>query len=142
MKNINFFSEEINFDIPRKNFLRAWVNKTVADYDKSITTINYIFCDDEFLLRINQQYLQHDTYTDIITFDQTTDPQTIEADIFISVPRVESNSKKFSVSFEDELHRVIIHGLLHLLGMSDKTEAEKINMRKKENHYLDLRSKI
>ncbi len=139
MEKIQFFPENIDFTIKQKKKLRGWVKKTIEHHHKKINTINYIFTSDATLLSINKEFLTHNTYTDIITFDQSSDPNQIEADIYISVERVKENAKKLAISFEDELHRVMIHGILHLLGYSDKEKCQKEEMRKKENHYLALR---
>jgi rRNA maturation RNase YbeY len=108
---------------------------------KVLSNINYIFCSDDFLRVINIQYLNHDSYTDIITFNTGSDSGSgvIDGEIYISVPRVTDNAKKYKVEFNDELHRVIIHGVLHLIGYGDKNPHEKSLMRKKENAYLSLR---
>lgn len=103
-----------------------------------MTSVNYIFCSDDYLREINIQYLKHKTYTDIVTFNYGTTDQ-IEGDIFISVDRVKENAQKFNTELETELHRVIIHGVLHLIGYSDKSKTEKALMREKEDTYLSLR---
>ena len=139
MESIHFFNEQINFTLKNKTKIRTWIRQTVRTHHKKISSLNYIFTSDEYLLEINQQYLRHDTFTDIITFDQSSDQNNIEADIYISIERVSSNAKKLKSTFEDELNRVMIHGVLHLLGFKDKTKADKEEMRKKENHYLALR---
>jgi probable rRNA maturation factor len=102
----------------------------------SIEEVNYIFCSDEYLLQINQAHLNHDTYTDIITFQYTSPPASVSSDIYISIERVKENSQIFSVSFRRELSRVILHGALHLCGYKDKSRAEIATMRAKEEHYL------
>ena len=139
MGNIHFFSEDINFILKQKIRLRSWVELVIKQNDKKLQLVNYIFTSDKYLLHINKEYLSHDTLTDIITFDQSSDSNLLEADIFISIERIKENSKHLNTSFAEELHRVMIHGILHLLGFSDKGEPEKKEMRKKENHYLDLR---
>jgi len=101
--------------------------------------VNYIFCSDQYLLKINQEYLNHNTYTDIITFENTEETGKLEADIFISIDRVKENAQKLASNSDSELHRVIIHGVLHLLGFNDKTEADKNRMREKEDACLSLR---
>ena len=102
----------------------------------SIENINYIFCSDEYLLNVNQEHLQHDYYTDIITFDLSDVKGQIVADIFISVDRVRENSLDAKTTFDNEMHRVLVHGLLHLIGYNDKTESEQSVMRSKENYYI------
>jgi rRNA maturation RNase YbeY len=139
MKNIQFFTEDIHFTLKNKNKVREWIISVLSHNEKQPQSINYIFTSDNFLLSLNKKYLDHDTLTDIITFDQSTNIGLIEADIFISIPQVKENAKKLNTSFMEELHRVMIHGILHLLGYNDKTLAEQKEMRKKENHYLALR---
>jgi rRNA maturation RNase YbeY len=135
--SINFFSEDIAFELENKHTIIRWINQVIEDHKSSLGTINYIFCNDEYLLRLNKQYLDHDTYTDIITFDYST-PKVLSGEIYISIDRVEENSIKFKSTFLNELHRVIIHGILHLTGQGDKTEKESKIMRSKEDHYLNL----
>jgi len=101
--------------------------------------LNYIFCSDAYLLQINQQYLNHDTYTDIITFDNSETEKVITGDIFISIERIRENAAKYNITEADELHRVIIHGALHLLGYKDKTAVTKQKMTEKEDFYLSRR---
>ncbi len=139
MAAINFYSEDIEFTISQPRKLSSWIRNTILKEKKKLKELNYIFCSDEHLRNINIQFLKHKTYTDIITFDNSEDRNKIEGDIYISIQRVEENAIKFKTSFEDELHRVIIHGVLHLLGYSDKTSIEKAAMRKKEDLYLSLR---
>lgn len=132
---INFYSEA-NFTLQDQDFYIDWISASVEKEDGKIGTINYIFCDDEYLLNINQQHLNHDYYTDIITFDYSED-NVISADIFISIDRVVENSVDYNTMFDLELARVMIHGILHLLGYDDHNEDERIEMRKKENQYLE-----
>ena len=139
MKVIHFYSKGIPFIIKHKTKLRSWIHNTISDNQKKPLLINYIFTTDKYLGEINKDFLKHDTYTDIITFDQSSDPYQIEADIFISVERIKENAKNFNVTFTNELHRVMIHGILHLLGYKDKNESQRAEMRKIENHYLALR---
>lgn len=139
MNNIHFFSEDIHFDLKKKTKLRKWIESTINHNKSKLISINYIFTSDKYLLEINKHYLNHDTLTDIITFDQSSKKNLIEADIYISIERVKENSETLNIAFIDELHRVMIHGVLHLLGLKDKTDADKKEMRKKENHYLALR---
>ncbi len=133
---ISFFSEEIDFELSDQEKISNWLELAIGEHDKELVEISYVFCDDEYLHKINVEYLNHDTYTDIITFDNSESESEIESDIFVSVERVKENAKEFGVSFEQELHRVLIHGLLHLLGFKDKTEAESIEMRKQEELWL------
>ena len=139
MQDIHFFQEDIDLKLREKQKLRAWIRSALSDHKKTVNNINYIFTSDKYLLELNQSYLNHDTFTDIITFDQSTKTTKVEADIYISIDRISENAKKLNISFSDELHRVMMHGVLHLLGYSDKSSAKKKEMRKKENHYLALR---
>jgi len=139
MTNIRFFTEDIHFTLKNKTKIRQWITATIHHHHKQIHSINYIFTSDNYILTINKDYLNHDTFTDIITFNHSSNPEQIETDIFISIPRVKANSHQLKISFTEELHRVMIHGILHLLGYNDKTTTERQEMRKKENHYLALR---
>lgn len=138
-RNINFFSEETNFQPKKKDVIRKWVIETIQleNFDK-LGPLNFIFCGDEFLLNMNKSYLQHNTYTDIITFDNSTKESEISGDIFISVDRISENASKYKVPFNEELHRVIVHGVLHLCGYLDKSTTEKSVMRSKEDKFLSL----
>lgn len=117
--------------------VKKWISDTIKSQNKRVGDISYIFCDDAYLIEINRTYLNHDTYTDIITFDYVED-DLVSGDIMISVERVEENAKIFKTTFEQELHRVIIHGIHHLLGQGDKSEAEAAAMRKKEEASLAI----
>lgn len=134
---IQYFSEDTLFKIDNSNSVSDWIMNTIQSENGCLGFINFIFCSDNYLLQINQEYLNHDTYTDIITFDYNT--SQIESDIFISVERIEENANTLNLSFEQELHRVIIHGVLHLLGYADKSKEAKKIMTKKENEYLILK---
>jgi rRNA maturation RNase YbeY len=120
--------------------VRQWVTQTIVAEGFSLQELTYVFCSDEYLLQINKQYLDHDTYTDIITFDNSEEKGKITGDIFISIPRIKENAATFNVTETDELHRVIIHGALHLLGYPDKSPAAKKKMTEKEDYYLAKRS--
>ncbi len=139
MATIRFFSEDISFkiDSPRKKTL--WIKEVARREKKTIKEINYIFCSDEYLLQLNQGFLNHKTLTDIITFDNSEGKNGLEGEIYISIERVQENAIKFNTEFEDELHRVMIHGVLHLIGYKDKKHSEKALMRKKEEACLSLR---
>jgi rRNA maturation RNase YbeY len=137
--SISFHSESISFSLDTPNDTLIWISNAIKKEGKNIGEINYVFCSDEYLHKINLEYLDHDTYTDIITFNYCEE-DIISADIFISVDRVQENSKLFKVSFNNELHRVIVHGILHLLGYDDKSEEDKNVMRAKEDFYLSLLS--
>ena len=139
MSKIQFFSEKIRYRLPHPIKTKRWILDVILREKSSLNSLNFIFCDDAFLLEINSRYLKHHTLTDIITFDYSTD-KTIAGEIYISIERVVENSEKFKQSFDQELHRVIIHGVLHLLGYQDKTSGQKMVMRKKEDAYLSLRS--
>lgn len=142
MPAIQFFEEDITYKLKDKTKVKAWVKNTIIAEGFKLSELNYIFCSDEYLLQINQQYLDHDTYTDIVTFDNSEQEGVIVSDIFISIPRIKENAAKFKVSETDEIHRVIIHGALHLLGYKDKTAADKKKMTEKEDYYLAKRQFI
>ena len=135
---INFFSQGVRFKIKNTRKVSLWIKRAIVKEKGSLGEINYIFCSDSILLKINQQFLNHDTLTDIITFDNREEKGPLEADIFISIPRIRENALKLGEPFERELHRVLIHGVLHLLGYSDKSKLKKARMRKKEDAYLSL----
>ena len=135
---INFFLEETNYRISKKGLLRLWLSKAVSMENKRVGELNIIICNDEYLHKMNIDFLQHDTLTDIITFDNS-DEDLISGDIFISIDRVKENAAIFSITIKEELNRVIIHGVLHLCGYGDKTEVEKEIMTSKENFYLAQR---
>jgi len=138
MPAVNFFSEDISFKPQHPRKITAWIKACILEEKKPLGQLNYIFCSDKYLLQMNQDYLNHNTLTDVITFAHE-DADKISGDIFISIERVEENAKKFNVLFNDELHRVMIHGVLHLVGYKDKTSAAKAEMQKKEDAYLSLR---
>lgn len=135
---IHFHTEDISFVLKNKTRLKKWIVETIEKKGRETGDINFIFCSDAYLLTINKQYLQHDTYTDIITFDYSKESKVlpISGDIFISIDRIKENAKTFSKTTEEELQRVIIHGILHLLGYKDKTKAAKEEMTKEENNCL------
>lgn len=135
---VQYFFEQINA-IEISESTTIWLKTIILNENKKTGEINYIFCDDEYLLQINRDYLQHDYYTDIITFDYVRG-KTISGDIFVSLPRISDNASTHSKKFEDELHRVLAHGILHLCGYKDKTVEEEKEMRSKEDFYLALRS--
>ncbi|MDB5003678.1 MAG: ybeY [Mucilaginibacter sp.] len=142
MPAIHFFEEDITYKLKNKLKVRQWITDTIIAEGFKLQELTYIFCSDAYLLQINQQYLDHDTYTDIITFDNSEYEGEITGDIFISIPRIQENAALFKVSETDELHRVIIHGALHLLGYKDKTPLDNKNMTQKEDQYLAKRSFI
>lgn len=139
MAAVNFFSQDIPFKLPHPRKTSSWIQEAIRKEKGRLKNLNYIFCSDEDLRKINIQYLRHKTYTDIITFDVSDDSTHLEGEIFISIERVQENALKLNIPFIDELHRVLIHGVLHLLGYSDKTISRKKEMRKKEDAYLSLR---
>ena len=141
LKDISFFSEDIEFTLKDKAKVRNWIGDTTkAEGFKRMGELNFVFCSDEYLLDINKQYLNHDTYTDIVTFDSSEEEEVISGDIFISIERIRENAAKFGVTERDELHRVIIHGVLHLCGYYDKKKEDKELMTAKENEYLAKRT--
>ncbi len=133
---IYFHSEDIDFQLNNKNRISDWVTKAIQSEGCSLKTINFIFCSDAYLHNINVEYLNHDTLTDIITFPYSYEP--VESDIFISIDRVKENAKDLSIPFERELHRVMIHGVLHLIGFDDKDKEAKELMTAKEDEYISL----
>ncbi len=135
-ESIFFFKEAVSFRLKDQEKIKSWLRKAARKEAYRIKALNFIFCDDKYLLQMNKDYLHHNYFTDIITFDNSTEKKIIEGDVFISVDTVRSNSKRFDTNFYDELHRVMIHGLLHLLGYKDKTEANKNKMRKMEDLWL------
>lgn len=139
--SISFHSEDVDFQLENEQQIIDWIKNTIQQEAKSATEISYIFCTDEYLYQMNLAYLNHDTYTDIITFDYTEN-SVVSGDIFISIDRVKENAIKFKTTFKNELSRVIIHGVLHLLGYKDKTPEQKQVMRSKEDFYLTLQSEI
>ena len=139
--SVSFQNQSISFKLKEKTKLKAWIKSITEKENHSLGDINYIFCTDDELLDINIKHLNHNTLTDIITFDYT-EGKIINSDIFISIDRVTENAEKFKVTFENELHRVMIHGVLHLCGYKDKTKADAELMRKKENWALNLFEKV
>ncbi|RFS14090.1 rRNA maturation RNase YbeY [Emticicia sp. C21] len=135
---INFHLEDIDIKIQQKVKLKSWLKSVIESEGFKLGDINYVFCSDDYLLKVNIEYLDHDYLTDIITFDNSEEEELIEGDIFISIDRVKDNAKTFEVSFEYELKRVLVHGVLHLCGYLDKTDEEEKLMRSKENNYLQL----
>lgn len=132
---IGFNVEEIKYNFKDKLVRKGWLKEVIKDAGKKIGEINYVIVSDEYLLQMNQQYLKHDTYTDIITFDYCED-NTVSGDMYISIDRVRENAINFNVTEEHELNRVLVHGLLHLLGQKDKTKSDALEMRRKEELWL------
>ncbi len=130
------FNYETDFNLTNETLLKDWINDIATSEDFEIGEINYIFCDDAYLHKLNVEFLNHDTLTDIISFDNSLG-KLLNGDIFISVSRVKENAKDYKVSFDNELHRVMIHGVLHYMGYKDKTDLEKKEMRNRENLALN-----
>ena len=138
---IHFFSEEIDFTVRNPRKIKEWIKSSAKKEKKDLLEINFIFCSDKYLLAINKSYLNHNTLTDIITFDYS-DNDLLSGDIYISVERILENAEKYKVEFEEELRRVLIHGVLHLSGYKDKKSSDVLVMRKKEGAYLSLWGKL
>lgn len=134
---IDFNFEDIEFKLPDNSLLRNWIEYTIRNENKELGNISYIFCSDEYLWNMNKQYLNHDYYTDIITFDYVKD-DIISGDLFISYDRILDNAEKFKVLRETELLRVMIHGVLHLIGYDDVTDELEKEIHKKEDFYIDI----
>jgi len=131
------FCYETPFSLKNEEEVRSWINTVVEGENKTVHELVYVFCDDERLLELNREYLDHDTYTDILTFPYS-ESDGIQADIFISIPRVLENAKRYNIVVEEELRRVMIHGVLHLVGYNDHSEDEKIKMRELEESKLKM----
>lgn len=131
------FNYEVDFKLNNEELLSIWIKNALVKEGFKLGEINYVFCDDAYLHKLNVEFLAHDTYTDIISFDYTVG-KLVQGDIFISIDRVDENSKLFNASFEDELNRVMIHGVLHYCGYKDKSETQKAEMRSRENYFLEL----
>ncbi|MCS6820669.1 MAG: rRNA maturation RNase YbeY [Microscillaceae bacterium] len=140
MSKIHFFYQETKFKLNKKQKiqLQRWIIQIVQHFNFDLIELNYVFCSDGILSQYNIRYLQHNTLTDVITFDNSDYQRQIEGDILISIDRVRENAEKYGVSFDSELHRVMVHGLLHLLGFKDKTPEQKIIMRQQEDFCLLL----
>ena len=134
--NISFYSVG-TFSLKTEAAVAACIKAIAAEESRKVGDITFVFCDDNYLLKINKEFLDHDTYTDIITFDYSVGNEMI-SEVYVSTTRVEENAKKYKQTFENEIHRVMIHGVLHLCGYNDKLAEEKQIMRDKENHYLSL----
>lgn len=140
--DLSFFSEDCKFVVEDFDRYEKWINSTAISEKMVPETINIIFCSDNYILKINNEYLQHDYFTDIITFDYSeslNDVKHISGDLFISIDTVHSNSDTYGVKFREELDRVIIHGILHLIGYNDKNVEQQKEMRSKEDYYLEKR---
>ena len=133
---IRFFTEDTKFNLSQKIPTRQWLTSVATNEGFSVGELNYIFCSDDYLLQVNREYLEHDYYTDIITFDNSEEENRLEGDIFVSIDRVRDNARQLNVPEEQELRRVLAHGLLHLCGYGDKTDEEVNQMRQKEEESL------
>lgn len=134
---INFHNEQITFEHKQPIITKKWLQSVAKQEGKSISSLSFIFCSDDYLHQINVEYLNHDTLTDVITFQYSeSESDSIEGDIFISIDRIQENANQFETTFDKELHRVMIHGTLHLLGYGDKSSEAKTLMTEKENFYL------
>ncbi len=133
---VSFHIEDIEFDLNQSDAISAWLVSVFEKEDKSLDSLSIILCSDSYLHKLNVEYLQHDTLTDVITFPYSRKDQPVQGDIFISVDRVRDNAKTLNIPFNDELHRVMVHGVLHLAGYGDKTADEAKQIRTKEDFYL------
>ena len=138
MSSVRYFSEGISFKVPNPRKTSSWIKSVIQVNKAKLKEVSFIFCSDSYLLQMNQSFLNYNTLTDIITFDYSKSRNALEGEIYISVERVLENAEKFEVSFEQEIKRVMIHGILHLLGFKDKKVKEKAQMRKKEEACLSL----
>ena len=136
MEQVFFHSADISFSFPGKKVLKAFIPGIFRKEKKALQSIHYIFCSDNYLLKINQSYLSHDFFTDIISFDLSEKWQPVEGEVYISIERVRENARVLGIPFKEELLRVLFHGALHLCGYKDKTKAQRELMRKMENHYI------
>tara|TARA_B110000503_G_C6918356_1_gene317658 strand:+ start:54 stop:470 length:417 start_codon:yes stop_codon:yes gene_type:complete len=135
---ITFHNEDIKFNLKNKRLLKSWIKDSTQNENCSVGNLTYVFCSDEHLLNMNKEHLSHNYYTDIITFNYNVEKQ-ISGDFFISIDRVDENANQQNNKFTDELHRVLIHGVLHLVGYNDKTDLQQAEMTSKEDYYLNLR---
>lgn len=136
MRNIHFFAEDVAFSLPALHATAAWIRAVIQQEGYTLAQVNFIFCSDRYLHTKNVQYLQHDTLTDVLTFDYSETPKIIEGDVYISVDRVRANARSWKQPFMKELQTVMVHGVLHLLGYKDHTSVNKNLMRKKEIEYV------
>jgi len=138
MEQINFFWVGTRGFLPNRTELKQFIRKLFKSEETQMESLLYIFCTDQYLLDINKRYLDHDDYTDIISFDLSSDPDRVHGEIYISLDRVRDNAKRLDVSFKEELHRVVFHGALHLCGYKDKLKSDQLRMREMEDRYLKL----
>jgi len=137
--NISFFNADVSYVLRAKNDLRLWLAKVFMAEGRNLESLSIILCSDEYLYNLNKQFLKHLTYTDIITFDQSTSKSSISGELYISIDRIKDNAKNLNVNVLDEIHRVIVHGSLHLCGYGDKDPKSKAKMTSSENFYLAKR---
>ena len=135
---IRYFQEDIRFELKQKMLNNRWLKMVAGSEMRRLGAINIIFCSDNYILDVNMKYLQHDYFTDIITFDYC-EKDVLSGDLFISIDSVRENAQFYGTEFADELNRVMVHGLLHLIGYDDHSEADIAEMRQKENYYLEMR---
>ena len=138
---VRYFSEDIAFDFKGRALNNRWFRMVAESEIRRIGDVNVIFCSDRYILDINMKYLQHDYFTDIITFDYC-EGDRLSGDLFISIDSVRENAVEYGTSFEDELHRVLVHGILHLIGYDDHTDEQIAEMRAKEDYYLEMRKSL
>ena len=131
------FNYETDFELHNESYFSKWISAVILSENKKEGEINYIFCDDDYLLEINQQYLDHDTLTDIISFDYSVGNE-LNGDVFVSVERVKENASDYKVTFQEEIQRVLVHGILHYCGYKDKTESDELIMRAKEEEKMKM----
>lgn len=136
MHKVQFYFFDRNLVLKERTRLKVFIERLFTIEKKKLANLSYIFCSDEHLLTINKNFLKHDFYTDVITFDLSSSKNEIEGEIYISVDRIKDNANTEGVSFKEELHRVIFHGALHLCGYKDKKIRERVEMRKKEDYYI------
>jgi len=136
---ISFFTADITYSLKSRTNIRHWLSKVASSEKKRISSLNIIFCSDDYLYKMNRQFLKHNTFTDIITFDNSVDFKHISGELYISLDRIRDNAATLGVTIKDELHRVIVHGLLHLCGYTDKTPSDRKKMSLKEDYYLQRR---
>lgn len=138
---VRYFSEDINFELKNRRFNSSWLKTVAGSEMKKLGDINIIFCSDNYILDVNMKYLKHDYFTDIITFDYC-EGNLLSGDLFISVDSVKENSIFYNTEFERELNRVMVHGLLHLIGYDDHSDSDIVTMRAKEDYYLQMRDNL
>jgi rRNA maturation RNase YbeY len=135
---VHFSAHEVKVGLKHRTRLKQFITELFEREEQGLTNLQYVFCTDDYLLQINEEFLKHDTYTDIVTFELSDDPDVTEGEIYISIDRVKENAEKYEVTENYELHRVIFHGALHLCGYKDKSKKDEVLMRQKEDEYLQL----